>query len=94
MRRRLARQGVDLAMLSAADRLALVGREGRGALVFEPAATPDEAIGPIDLDVLAEESRVVLVGEEASALDVLARLGGASGGAGPKVHVALGAAVQ
>ena len=91
MRRRLARQGVDFATLSAADRLALVGREGRVALVFEPATTPYEDVGPIDLDALAEESRSVLAGEEARALDVLARLGGASGGARPKVHVALGA---
>jgi serine/threonine-protein kinase HipA len=90
LRRRLARQGTDLATLSPADRLALVGREGRGALVFEPAAPSGDVPGAIDLDALAAEANAVLAGEQTDALDLLARLGGASGGARPKVHVGLG----
>lgn len=90
LRRRLARQGVVLATLSPADRLALVGRDGRGALVFEPAVPAEELAGGIDLDALAAEAQAVLAGEETDALDLLARLGGASGGARPKVHVGLG----
>jgi serine/threonine-protein kinase HipA len=87
MRRRLAQLGHDMNDLSAVDRLALVGREGRGALVFEPATTPEERTGTIDLDAIARESRLILLGEESSLAAELAKLGGASGGARPKIHV-------
>lgn len=91
MQRRLARMGQSLAQFSAVDRLALVGKHGRGALVYEPAALPDEAAATLDLDVLAAESRTILLGEESALSDTLATLGGASGGARPKVHVGFSA---
>ena len=87
MRRKLSRMGFDMGNLSALDRLALVGRQGRGALLFEPATTPEDTDNPIDLDALAEEARLILAGEEGNLADTLAALGGASGGARPKVHV-------
>ena len=40
LRKRLAKLGFDIASLSPLDLLALVGNQGRGALVFEPATTP------------------------------------------------------
>lgn len=91
MQRRLARMGQSLAQLSAVDRLALVGKHGRGALIYEPAALPGDAAGTLDLDVLAAESRTILLGEESALSDTLATLGGASGGARPKVHVGFSA---
>lgn len=81
MQRRMARMGQSLAQFSAVDRLALVGKHGRGALVYEPAALPDEAAATLDLDVLAAESRTILLGEESALSDTLATLGGALGGA-------------
>lgn len=89
MRRRLARLGVRIETLSPLDRLGLVGREGRGALVFEPATTPPAEADGLDLDALAAESRALLDGEAGALADLLARLGGGSGGARPKVHVGL-----
>lgn len=87
MRRRLARLGVDIGTLSPLERLALVGDEGRGALVYAPATTPsDEAVG-FDLDALAVESAALIAGEESNLADTLAKLAGGSGGARPKVHV-------
>lgn len=91
MRRRLERQGVDLATLSPLDQLALVGRQGRGALIYEPATTPAEDVATLDLDVLAAESAAVLAGEEGALADTLADLAGGSGGARPKVHVGFNA---
>ncbi|MGE5502712.1 MAG: HipA N-terminal domain-containing protein, partial [Ignavibacteriales bacterium] len=88
MRKRLAKLGLRLEELSPLDRLALVGRGGRGALAFEPSTTPDGEMGELDLDVLAAEAFAILAGEDSDLADVLARLGGASGGARPKVHVA------
>jgi serine/threonine-protein kinase HipA len=87
MRKRLAKLGVDIATLSPLERLALVGRHGRGALVFDPATTPDEAVETLDLDALAAEAVAVLAGEEGRLADTLAGLAGGSGGARPKVHV-------
>jgi serine/threonine-protein kinase HipA len=89
MKRKLEKQGVRIEALSAVDRLALVGRTGRGALVYQPATTPPGDVGMIDLDALAEESRVLLLGEDPGQIDTLARLGGASGGARPKVHLGI-----
>ena len=57
MQRRLARMGQSLAQLSAADRLALVGKQGRGALVYEPAALPDEAADTFEGRELAVQFR-------------------------------------
>ncbi|MEP9404326.1 type II toxin-antitoxin system HipA family toxin [Sphingomonas sp. VNH70] len=90
MRRRLAALGVDMGRLSALDRLALVGDHGRGALTFAPATTPKAETDGIDLDALAAESRAILRGEGGALGDLLADLGGASGGARPKVHVGFG----
>ena len=90
LRRRLAKLGRRFEELSAVDRLALVGRRGRGALVFQPETLDAVGTAEIDLDRLAEESRLVLQGEPGELDDVLAQLGGGSGGARPKVHVAFG----
>ncbi len=87
LRRRLARIDVQFDTLNPVDQLAIIGAGGRGALVYQPATTPDDAIETIDLDALAEESRFLLAGEEGALVDTLAALGGASGGARPKVHV-------
>ena len=65
--------------------------KGRGALVFQPETLAGEVSDSIDLDLLAYEARHVLLGEETELEALLARLGGGSGGARPKVHVAIGA---
>ncbi len=91
LKRRLQRKGHRFEDLNAVDRLALVGTKGRGALIFQPETLGGEASGTIDIDALADESRHVLLGEETELETLLARLGGGSGGARPKVHVAIGA---
>ncbi|HWE45753.1 MAG TPA: type II toxin-antitoxin system HipA family toxin [Caulobacteraceae bacterium] len=87
MRKRLAKLGVDITTLSPLDRLALVGRHGRGALIFEPDTTPPEAVETLDLDALAAEATALLAGDEGQLADTLAVLAGGSGGARPKVNV-------
>lgn len=87
MRKRLAKLGIDIATLSVLDQLALVGDQGRGALVFEPATTPPEEVESLDLDALAADATALLEGEEVNLAEALAALGGGSGGARPKVHV-------
>ena len=91
LRRRLRRLGHDYDTLSAVDRLALVGPRGRGALVYRPASLSAEDADGIDLDLLASESRAVLLGDESDLAGLLERLGGGSGGARPKLHVGFAA---
>ncbi|HTD32450.1 MAG TPA: type II toxin-antitoxin system HipA family toxin [Candidatus Elarobacter sp.] len=87
--RRLRHAGVVVSSLTVLDRLALVGRRGRGALVYEPAQGDDTSAGKLDLDRLAGEAVEVMDGHESAVLRELERLGGSSGGARPKVQVAL-----
>lgn len=87
MKRRLAKLDVRWEDLDGVDRLALVGQQGRGALIYEPATTPAEDVATLDLDVLAAAARSILLGDEARLADTLATLAGASGGARPKIHV-------
>lgn len=90
VRRQAERAGIDYASLTALDKLAIVGSRGMGALVYEPKA-PTVAIDSIDFDVLAHESRAILEGRDSDVLPELERLGGSSGGARPKVLVAMNA---
>jgi serine/threonine-protein kinase HipA len=87
MRKRLAKLGVDIASLTAAGQLALVGETGRGALIFEPATTPSDEVETLDLDALADEAALILSGDDGALAETLAKLAGGSGGARPKVHV-------
>ncbi len=87
MKRRLAKLDGRWDDLSGADRLALVGHQGRGALVYEPATTPAKEVQTLDLDELAAGARSILLGDEARLADTFATLAGASGGARPKVHI-------
>jgi serine/threonine-protein kinase HipA len=89
LRRQLQKLGGSLDDLNPVDRLTLVGRRGRGALVFEPETLADKNTSTIDLDQLAAESQNVLRGEGGDLDELFTRLGGGSGGARPKVHVTI-----
>ena len=91
MRRRLAKAGIDIAALTPLERLALVGDQGRGALVFAPSTAPADAVETLDFDLLAEAAITLLAGETPALADTLANLAGGSGGARPKVHVGFNA---
>jgi serine/threonine-protein kinase HipA len=72
--------------LNALDRLAFVGRNGMGALSYEPDRSQypgDDA--PLALDKVAEESAIMLAGESEEVLEELLRLSGSSAGARPKM---------
>ncbi len=88
LRRRAEAEGVEFNALGALDRLALIGLSGPGALTYRPPFLASEA-HEIDLDVLAENALAIIEGRESSVLDDLVRLGGSSGGARPKISVAM-----
>jgi serine/threonine-protein kinase HipA len=89
LERRLRQDGVAISSLTVLDRLAHVGRRGRGALVYEPADDDAFTADEVDLHRLADDSIAILEGQESAVLRELERLGGSSGGARPKVQVAL-----
>jgi serine/threonine-protein kinase HipA len=78
--------GINRRQLTPLDRLAYVGRHGMGALSYQPELTEvgvsDE---PLSLDKLADESAIVLAGENEEVFEDLLRLNGSSGGARPKI---------
>ena len=86
--RRLARSGERLATVDPLRRLCWVGKNGMGALEYEPEevfASEVEA-GEIALDTLADNADKILADNDpGNALDALASLNGSSGGARPKI---------
>ena len=90
LRRRAAAHGIDFDSLTVLDRLACVGRNGPGALAYQP----EIAFGvneEIDLELLAAESLRISEGQDTAVIETLARLGGSSGGARPKILVGMDA---
>jgi serine/threonine-protein kinase HipA len=90
VRRRCAREGIPYHSLTGLDRLAIVGRRGMGALAYRP---PIADVGEdlVDFDALAHEANEIMEGRDSDLLPELERLGGSSGGARPKVLVAIDA---
>lgn len=71
------------------DRLAHVGLNGLGALVYEPDRSTQESSDSINLDKLAEQAREVLDGTSDEVLQELLALNGSSAGARPKALIGL-----
>jgi serine/threonine-protein kinase HipA len=88
LRRRATQINIDYASLSSLQKLALIGRRGPGALVYEPAFETLDAQA-VDIDLLAHEAAELSEGHATEMLALLERLGGSSGGARPKVLVAM-----
>ncbi len=86
--RTLISRGVSIQNVSPLDRLAFIGSNGMGALIYRPKIE----LSPlrkrkIDLDIIADETNEVYEGTSLEVLEKLYNLGGSSGGARPKVFV-------
>jgi serine/threonine-protein kinase HipA len=84
--RAVEKYGIRRGQLTPLDRLAHVGRQGMGALSYEPDISGyavDET--PLALDQIAEESAIVMAGESEQVFEELLRLSGSSSGARPKI---------
>lgn len=73
------------------DRLAHVGGDGMGALVYQPDYSDDKEMEAINLDALATHTEEVLEGEAESVLRELVALNGSSAGARPKAVIGVDA---
>lgn len=85
--RMLLKSGIRPNQISQIDRLAIVGKEGMGALEYTPedsfqmAATEN-----YDLDFLSKQCSLILEDKESNDLDYLFQNGGSSGGESPKIN--------
>lgn len=80
-------QGVVPSDMTPLDRLAHVGNQGMGALVYEPDYGTEAPQDAINLDALAQEAQEVLNGTSEKVLQELLALNGSSAGARPKVMI-------
>ena len=85
----LRKNGIKPDDISVLDRLAIVGSSGMGALRYQPEYKIITATNEINLDFLAIESKKLLESEYTDELDTLYSLAGTSGGARPKVMIAI-----
>lgn len=84
--RQLRRLGLRLDLVSPLERLCWIGRQGMGALEYEPESSLREIKSEsIALDVLAEEASLLLQNGYIEELDDLCELNGSLGGARPKI---------
>ena len=87
--RMLRAEGILPNEVTALDRLAYVGLNGMGALVYEPDESPNHYDEKINLDVLASQTEQVLEGESGEVINELLALNGSSAGARPKAMIGL-----
>ncbi|MFK7839377.1 MAG: type II toxin-antitoxin system HipA family toxin [Bdellovibrionales bacterium] len=80
-------QGILPSDITPLDRLAHVGSNALGALVFEPDHSADDTQGDINLDNLALQAQDVLDGTSDDVLAELIALNGSSAGARPKALI-------
>lgn len=86
--RKLLNAGINPAGLTPLDRLGYVGKEGMGALQYEPEIENTNEIPPeIDLDTISQECLQFLENEGDQYVEDLLILTGSSGGARPKILV-------
>lgn len=83
--RLLKQKGEELYDYTMLDRLAIVGKSGKGALTYEPQMEMSVEQSVDDLDELESQCKKILNTEYSEKLDELYRLGGTSGGARPKI---------
>ena len=85
--RMLRNEGILPSEITPLDRLAHVGLQGLGALVYEPDESPKFDDEIIDLDVLASQTKEVLEGDSDEVIAELLALNGSSAGARPKALI-------
>lgn len=85
--RYLVSLGIARDRISTLDRLAYIGRSGKGALEYYPAEESDYTIGTdgLNYDLIAKECEKLLSSKASDQLDFLFKTGGSSGGARPKI---------
>ncbi len=88
--RKLTKVGINPVTITPLDRLCYTGRNGMGALMYEPEISDSEAhIHLKDLDVIADECFHFLDTNDDKYIDDLLVMNGSSAGARPKILVSI-----
>ena len=88
VRRMLLKKGLNFDSISSLSKLSLLSGNGLGALCYIPTQSDSKTKDYLNLDQLAQETKKILESNNGvSDFDLIYELGGASGGARPKVHV-------
>lgn len=85
--RMMRSQRISPSQISSLDRLAYVGLNGMGALVYEPDSSPPIIQEFIDLDHLATQTEKILEGASGEIITELLALNGSSAGERPKALI-------
>lgn len=86
--RTLLSKGKSLADITLLDRLAFVGKNGMGALVYEPEETHRLSNNSlVDLDKIYSETVKIFDDANSEYIEDLFEMGGSSGGARPKIFI-------
>lgn len=86
--RYLSSKEINIAQLNPLDRLAFVGSNGMGALIYKPEIETDKKAPPVlELDFIASEMSKIIQGTSSDIIEELFILGGSSGGARPKISI-------
>jgi serine/threonine-protein kinase HipA len=86
--RSLQSKGTNPTNITPLDRLAFIGKNGMGSLLYEPEIEEmDLQKELLDLDYIHSEMNLILEGETSEIIEDLFQLGGSSGGARPKINV-------
>ena len=80
-------QGILPSELSPLDRLAMIGSQGLGVLVYKPEHDVPFDGGPVDLNLVASQVQEVLEGSSSEVVSRLLALNGSSSGARPKALI-------
>ncbi len=86
--RYLKSKGINPDKLTILQRLALIGKTGRGALEYQPDYSESTTDEVINFDNLAQEAEKILTTDYVgNSIDILYKYGASSGGARPKVFI-------
>jgi serine/threonine-protein kinase HipA len=85
--RLLRERGIDPSTLSVLDRLSIVGKNGLGALSYEPEVLLKVTSYKFDLDYFADEASKILQSKTYADVETLYKFNESSGGARPKVII-------
>lgn len=93
--RTLTAKGIDVSDITMLDRLAFVGSNGAGALIYKPEINDEKSKKfEFELDGIAKAANQIITGTATEILDELYILGGSSGGARPKILVGYNAQTE
>ncbi|MBN2778646.1 MAG: type II toxin-antitoxin system HipA family toxin [Bacteroidales bacterium] len=85
--RLLRERGIDPSILSVLDRLSIVGKNGLGALSYEPEVILKGESNNFDLEYFAKEASKILQSKASADVETLYHFNESSGGARPKVII-------